>query len=336
METSADATPNASRPDTKSRSSMPAVVGIALGLTALVMVILTAFAYPATHAEANNIPIAVVGPEPAVLELSTRLARQGDGDAFEVQTLTDRDAARSAVDRREIYGAIVVGPQGGEMLVASAASPAVAQLLAGVAAGIPVEAGGPLQVTDVVELPQADPRGTAIAASLLPLIVAGVGSAALIFLRVEGTRLQLVAAAATAISVGFGVSLILSTWLDALPGSFLLLWGSFALAIGSISVLSLGLCRLMGVAGIGVGALLVMFLGNPFSGATSAPELLPAGWGLMGQLLPPGASASLLRSTSYFEGGGAGFPVLVLCSWLALGGVLMVAGSRRSVTSDVV
>lgn len=77
------------------------------------------------------------------------------------------------------------------------------------------------------------------------------------------------------------------------------------------------------------GVVIVMLVGNPFSGATSAAELLPAGWGAMGQLLPPGASVSLLRSTSYFDGAGTGMPLVVLSLWLVVGIVLAVVASRR-------
>ena len=54
-----------------------------------------------------------------------------------------------------------------------------------------------------------------------------------------------------------------------------------------------------------LGALLALLLGNPLSGLTSAPELLPSGWGALGQWLPQGATATLLRSTAFFDGAGA-------------------------------
>ena len=54
-----------------------------------------------------------------------------------------------------------------------------------------------------------------------------------------------------------------------------------------------------------LGALIALLLGNPLSGLTSAPELLPSGWGAFGQWLPQGANATLLRSTAFFDGAGA-------------------------------
>lgn len=54
------------------------------------------------------------------------------------------------------------------------------------------------------------------------------------------------------------------------------------------------------------GALLMVMLGNPFSGVTSAPELLPEPFGMIGQRLPPGAGGSLPRSVAFFDGSAAG------------------------------
>ena len=72
-----------------------------------------------------------------------------------------------------------------------------------------------------------------------------------------------------------------------------------------------------------------MFLiGNPISGVASAPEMLPTGWGTLGQMLPPGAGGSLLRSTAFFDGAAAAGPVLILAAWLAAGLVLAALGRR--------
>ena len=63
----------------------------------------------------------------------------------------------------------------------------------------------------------------------------------------------------------------------------------------------------------------MIFIGNPFSAAATAPELLPEPVGGLGQLLPPGAGANLLRSTGFFDGAGAGEHIAVLAVWAVLG-----------------
>jgi hypothetical protein len=49
----------------------------------------------------------------------------------------------------------------------------------------------------------------------------------------------------------------------------------------------------------------------------------------LGQWLPPGAAASLLRSTAYFDGHGSGSHVAVLLAWAVCGTAALVAGHRR-------
>jgi hypothetical protein len=77
------------------------------------------------------------------------------------------------------------------------------------------------------------------------------------------------------------------------------------------------------------GGATVLLLGNPLSGLTSAPELLPAGWGALGQMLPPGAAGTALRSTAYFDGAGATTSLWVLTAWFVVGVALMLLPVRR-------
>jgi predicted dinucleotide-binding enzyme len=91
-----------------------------------------------------------------------------------------------------------------------------------------------------------------------------------------------------------------------------------------------GLRSALGDPGLAVGAALVILVGNPLSGLSSAPELLPSGWGALGQLLPPGAGGTLLRAAAYFDGHGSGGALLVLAAWLLIGIALVVLGRRRT------
>jgi len=91
-------------------------------------------------------------------------------------------------------------------------------------------------------------------------------------------------------------------------------------------------CRaLLGPGGVAVGAIAMVFVGNPFSAVSSAPELLPTAVGELGQLMPPGAGANLLRSAAYFDGHGAAQHVVVLVAWSVLGIAAIVEGHRRMV-----
>ena len=78
--------------------------------------------------------------------------------------------------------------------------------------------------------------------------------------------------------------------------------GVVALAVFATGAAVAGLKALIGHAGLGVAALLFVFVGNPWSGIGSAPELLPKAAGFIGQLLPSGAGSQLLRSSAFFDG----------------------------------
>ena len=302
-----------------------------LGVAALLTVLVSAFAWPAVNTAPRSLPIAVVAPGPVAQQVSGRLAAAAGPDAFDVTVLPDADAARRAVLDRDVYGALVLGPSGSQVLVASAASPAVAQALRGLAAELPAESGGPATVTDVVPLPADDPRGLGLPSGLLPLVVGGMALGAVTALRVAGRLRRVAVLLAGALTGGAVVVALLQGWLGALDGSPWVLTGVASLVVLAVAAAAAGLHRLLGVAGIALTALVAVVLGNPLSGAASAPEMLPDGWGTLGAFLPAGAGATALRSWSFFDGAGATTAVWVLVAW-ALTGLVLVLLPRRGQT----
>ena len=139
--------------------------------------------------------------------------------------------------------------------------------------------------------------------------------------------------------IGLVAAGIVQSWLDVVEGDWIVNAGVLALTVLAIGATITGLYAWLGGAGIGVAAAVMVFIGNPFSAAASAPELLPEPAGGIGQLLPPGAGANLLRSTGFFDGAAAGVPVAVLLAW-ALGGLALVAlaamrGRRSAAPAEV-
>ncbi|WP_137990732.1 ABC transporter permease [Streptomyces vilmorinianum] len=293
----------------------------------VVALALWAFAWPAARIAPRDLPIGVAGPATATAPLEQRLAER-DG-AFEVHRYDSEAAARTAIEDRVVYGAVIVTPQGPELLTASAASPVVAGLLReAVTAQVP--AGTQVRVTDVVPAPAADPRGSAFGASLFPLVLAGAASGIVVTvlgLRRGRATLALVGAAALAGIVGASLG---DNWLGALTGDWWAEAGVLGLTVLAIGAALAGLAALIGKPGLGLGALLMILIGNPFSGVASAPELLPAPAGALGQWLPPGAGGQALRSVSFFEGAGAGSPLLVLGVWAAAGLTALLLGGLRT------
>jgi hypothetical protein len=104
-----------------------------------------------------------------------------------------------------------------------------------------------------------------------------------------------------------------------------------SLMVAAMASLVAGLEALLGRAGTILGLLTMILIGNPLSGAASSPELLPQPTGAIGQLLPPGAGAGLLRSTGFFDGAAAGGHVTVLAAWALAGvaAIFLVAARTR-------
>src|SRR3954465_9035120 len=55
----------------------------------------------------------------------------------------------------------------------------------------------------------------------------------------------------------------------------------------------------------------------------------PQPTGEIGQLLPPGAGGSVVRSTAFFDGAAAGEHLAVLLAWVGVGLLAMVAAAAR-------
>src|SRR6266508_2040173 len=306
----------------------PPVVAVVALLTTVLTVLLIAFAWPAARSKARDVPIGIAGPAAAVAPVSTALKQN---DAFELHVYGDRAAAVTAIEDREVYGAIVAGPAGPEMLTASAGSPAIAQILTQLAARLTADQPGakPATVTDVVPLPADDPRGAGLAAGSLPLVLGGILGAVLLSQLVAAGWRRIAGAFAYAVAGGLALAAVQLYWIGALEGNYWADAGVISLAIGAGTITILGLEWLLGAAGFGLGAATMMLLGNPLSGVTTAPEMLPDGWSTLGRLLPPGASASMLRSVAFFDRAAITRPALVLSAWLVFGLLLCGIGLMR-------
>lgn len=323
------------------RSPWLTVVRAVVLLTAGISVLLTAFAWPSVRSSVHDVPIAVAGPAAAVEQVSAALGRRLP-DGFEITEVAGTAAAERLIRDREVYGAIDVSSGTPQVIMASAAGTAVAQTLQSVATGLSqAQAPGTrtaVAVRDLVALPADDPRGAGLAAGALPLVMGGLLAALLLTRLVRGTARRVTGALASAITGGLAAAAILQFWLGSLGGAYWANSAAVALTVAATSLSILGLESLFGVAGFGLGAVAMMLIGNPLSGAATAPEMLPGWSGVLGQLLPPGAGGQLLRSTAFFDGHGVTHSVIVLVTWLTLGVVLCLAGSlrvRRAATADL-
>lgn len=273
---------------------------IAIGVV-LVSLFSFFFVYPGHDPKPNDLPVGVVGVPAGAI-----------GEGLDVRSYETLGGAREAILDREIYGAI--GTDGA--LVASAASAPVAEILRGVA-----ERGNVPNVVDVRPLDPDDPRGTSINLVVLPLTVTGILGALLIFgaAPMLPAPARLATLGVFALLGGFAAMLIVKAGIGVLPGSFVALWGLAALGLFTLAVCATAIIRALGPPGVGASFVLFLMLGNPASGAASAPHLLPDPWSWGGQLLPPGALATGVRNVAYFDGAQLAHWLPVLLVWAGLG-----------------
>lgn len=301
------------------------MIAVAVLVPVIAALALWAFAWPAARTAPRDLPLGVAGPAAAAAQVEKALT-QHEG-AFELHHYKDEAAARDAIEDRTVYGAVLVTADGPELLTASAASPVVAQLLQQAVAEQTAAEGAQVRTVDVVAAPAADPRGAALNASVLPLALAGMAAGAVVtFSGLRGTRAVIALVGASAL-VGVAAAGIADSWLGVIAGDWWAEAGVFGLASLAVSGAVAGLAALLGTAGVGIVAGVIMLFGNPWSGAASAPQMLPEPAGTIGQWLPPGASATLTRSVAYFDGAAATGPALTLAWWAALGLGAVLLGS---------
>ncbi|MGI5134071.1 MULTISPECIES: ABC transporter permease [unclassified Streptomyces] len=333
-----------------------------VGLPLVISLAAMAFAWPASRIAPRDLPVGIVGTSTASQNAVESLDR-GEPGGFDFHLYPDQASARSAIKNRDVYGAFVINPGEVTVLEATAASTSVAQLLgmsgqqlAAHAAKLPARTPAPpahatshgsrarksvaktvakvtVNTVDVVPTSADDPRGVVFSAALLPLTICSILIAALVTLsglHLPGWRRFIDLIVVCAIS-GLAAYLVTQGILGALPHQHVATWAALSLTMLAVSATSAGLIRIIGHPGLGVSAALMVFVGNPFSGSTSAPELLPKAVDDIGQWLPPGAGANLLRSTAYFDGNGSGGHIAVLTLW-SLFGLMSVVFGRRTLT----
>jgi hypothetical protein len=295
-------------------------------LTALMLVLLTAFALPGIHSAAKDIPVGVVASSQTRSAIVSGLEKD---ETFTVTTYDSQNAADEAILNRDVYGAFVVSRTGLAVRTATAASytATTAVTAAGQALGTALKV--PVSVKDLRAFPSSDPKGIGLSAGALPIALGGWIAAVMIITLITGIWRRLVTLAGFAVVGGFalvGFLFAIGTFDDNY-------WtGSLAamLGIAATGSLVLGLQRLLKGVGIGIAAIVLILLGNPLSGLSSAPEFLPHPWGAIGQLLPPGATGMLLRNVIFFDGVDTSKSILALLGWLIIGLLTYILAGLRT------
>ncbi|WP_216896755.1 hypothetical protein [Nocardia alni] len=342
MSSSSHAEPRRS-PTSPPPTKWVAVAGLGVVGAVVVAVLVLAFLWPTKTSETRNLPVGIAGPAQSVATLEKALGTASP-NVFDFVAATDRADAVDQIRSRDTYGAIVLGntPTSVEVLTAPAGSAAATQLLTTIATQLQARltqqvaaAGGDsstvkVPVTAVVPFAESDPSGVGLAATSFPLMMGGMIGGILTSLAVVGVTRRLVTLLGFGVATGLILTLVLQTWFDYLQGDFWLNVAGMGLSVVATSAFIVGCASLVGRAGVAIGAVFTMLIGNPISASATPWQFLAHPWGAIGQYLVPGAGNNLIRTLSYFPDADATQQWLTLVGWVALGVIMALIGHYRS------
>lgn len=332
-------------------------LGLAIALVgALIQLILGVYYLAMAHApKPHHLQVGIVAPAQQRAVIVPPLEA---GGSFDVQTFTSAKDLNAAIRERKAYGGVVLDQKGATLYVASAASPAVANLLRNLytqevgrrtaadvkkatSSGRPVPAAtvaaltAPPRIVDLVPLPADDSAGSSLGFLIQALSLgASIASIALGRLgRRTNRSLQrgighvglLIVYAALSAGVALVAMSAFGVGKGADHGGLFLAYGLVSLAITSSTAAAVAL---VGSPGALVGGL-YFTLGLIISGSSIAPEMLPRAGRVVGQLLPPGAGASFVRDRLYFPTASDTTEIIVLSLFAGVGLLIVVICNAR-------
>lgn len=185
----------------------PLVAGL-LVLVFLIGLIGLAIQNPSPH----DIPIGVVSGG------GSQFAFPANG-AFKVTNYDSEEAARGAIDSRDIDGALVLSPSGPKVIVAGAAGDSVTGIITAVFTQVFAQQGVKLSVEVVHPFASGDPHGLILFFVVLAILVSTLIVNLLVGLRREGgfgTRLLMVILFAV---IAAPAAMVVATWIAGDYGS---------------------------------------------------------------------------------------------------------------------
>jgi len=345
----------------KPKSTWRFILTLTIGLTAVLAIMMTAFSLPAVNSGINNVPIGIIATNDETFQ---KMAKPLRNKGFKVSEYATAYQAKAQINKRDIYGAISLDASGNlTVYEATAASAAVSQALTQIGNNVVTQqkAIGSAQINQIIAktndvntikalnqklaqlnaktakivevraFPKADSKGTGLAAGALPIALGGWIGAVAIANMVKGKRQKFAAVISFAVIGGLGLVAVIQYGIGTFDGNYFLTSLGAMLGIAATGFFVLGILEVLGNPGLGIAAVLLILLGNPLSGLASAPEMLPTGWGALGQLLPPGATGTLLRNIAFFNGHAIAYPLTVLLAYVVVGMLLFKIGKKSKV-----
>src|SRR5712692_6191704 len=295
----------------------PMLAGLAV-LVTLMALIASALHDPKPH----DIPVGLAGPGPAVDQLRERLGSAAPG-AFAFAVYDSEEAARRALDARQLDGALFLGPNP-RLVVAGAAGDAVVGVITGVFSGVFGAQGTRLAVEVVHPFADGDPHGLVLFFLVVAVSLSAIVSQVVVLVRAPGLLGRV------AVLVVYPVLAGLAAWATTLAitgaygDQFWEVTGLASLATLAVGAPLAAAARLLGPAGLGLGALVLGPVSLVSSGGPVGSHLLPDFYRALSPWMPATEAYSALRGSLFFVGAGTAEPVALLATWSLAGIALLI------------
>ena len=295
----------------------------AVAITVISLVFIVTFIGGLHAPGPRGVPLGIVGVPAQASALSSALDHQAPG-GFNVIAYPSEPAARSAILDRTIDAAVVPGPRGPLLLVATAVSPSLANATIKDVNAAALSAHLPLSVQDIRPLPLSDPDGLSQVFFVIALLAPSVLFGQALVSRVSpglNPLWQLAVIAVYAAIVAAVATAFADPVIGALAGEP---WGIFGIGtLLAFAAAAIAAAARTWTGGIGyvVLALLLIPVGISSSGTTLGPHMITAWYADLGKALLAGSAMPAVQNTVYFNGNHITMPLLVLSGW-ALAGVL--------------
>jgi len=291
----------------------------------MLLLYLGGFHNPAPH----DLELAVVSGDPAAAAPVEEGVTSALGDGVHFRTLASRDEAEQLLQRQEISGAYIPGPDGETVLTAPAASATTADVVTNVFQRVAQTAGKPLAVDEVVPLAKNDPVGQN---SFFYMVALSVGSyATSIAIAASGIhqcfRVRIAIAAAAAITIASVFLLAATTLFGLFDGHVLSTWGLSVLYSMAIIFVGVGLHPLLGRFCTLTYASMFVGLNFTSSGGVFNPELQNGFFRAVHEFWIGAGFIDATKNIAYFPELPLGHPITLLAAWLLVGVACLALGA---------
>jgi hypothetical protein len=314
------------RPRSPLRRLVPSALIALTSVLAVTGIYTAAYKDPKPH----EIPVGVVAPAHVAGQIQAGLDRAEPG-GFDVRAYADESQARADLLDTEVQGVLVTGPSGDRAFVTGAYGKSPTDAVTTAFEGVSAARGAPIEVEDLASLPSNDARGMGAMWTALGAVVPSITFGAVLTLLGGSlpARTRWLAIAAFAPAAGLVSALTADVLVGALAGAFWPLVGvSTVMAFGVAGAVH-GLGRSFGIPGIGLGALVLLVLGQAASGGAVTSLMVPDFYGAVAAWLPTGAGAAAIRNVVYFDGAAIVQPLMVLAGYGVLGLTLELVSRLR-------